>query len=62
VHLRRIAEQSQAPQRLDRKTLEKLPPGHLAMRCLLPSCCGRWHFSREMESAFLAEEVTNAPG
>ena len=61
VHLKRVAGQRQAPQRLDRKTLDKLPPGHLAMRCLLPSCCGRWHVSPEMESVFLAEEVKSSP-
>ena len=62
VHLKRVSEQNSAPQRLDRKALEKLPAGHLAMRCLLPSCCGRWHVSKEMENAFLAEEVRRDPG
>ncbi len=46
VHRRRIAEQSEAPRRIERKTLDTLPPGHLAVRCLLPSCCGRWHAPR----------------
>jgi len=53
VHRQRIAEQGEAPRRIERKTLETMPPGHLPIRCLLPSCCGRWHMPR----GFAAEEV-----
>jgi N-methylhydantoinase B len=54
VHRKRIAEQSEAPRRIERKTLDAMPPGHLSIRCLLPSCCGRWHAPRGFE----AVEVT----
>ena len=53
VHRRRLAEQSEPPRKIDRKTLDSMPAGHLATRCLLPSCCGRWH----MPSGFEAVEV-----
>ena len=53
VHRRRVAEQSEPPRKIDRKTLDTMPAGHLAIRCLLPSCCGRWH----MPSVFEAVEV-----
>jgi N-methylhydantoinase B len=53
VHHRRVAEQSEPPRKIDRKTLDTMPAGHLAIRCLLPSCCGRWH----MPSGFEAVEV-----
>ena len=53
VHRRRVAEQSEPPRRIERKTLDTMPAGHLAIRCLLPSCCGRWH----MPSGFEAVEV-----
>ncbi|MFZ0422841.1 MAG: hydantoinase B/oxoprolinase family protein [Xanthobacteraceae bacterium] len=53
VHRRRVAEQSEPPRKIDRKTLDTMPAGHLAIRCLLPSCCGRWH----MPSGFEAVEV-----
>jgi N-methylhydantoinase B len=53
VHRRRIAEQGEAPRRIERKTLDSMTPGHLPIRCLLPSCCGRWHVPR----GFLADEV-----
>ncbi len=53
VHRRRLAEQSEPPRKIDRKTLDSMPAGHLAIRCLLPSCCGRWH----MPSGFEAVEV-----
>jgi N-methylhydantoinase B len=53
VHRRRVTEQSEPPRRIDRKTLDTMPAGHLAIRCLLPSCCGRWH----MPSGFEAVEV-----
>jgi hypothetical protein len=42
------------PQRIERKTLESLPAGHLAIRCLLPSCCGRWHMPRGFEAVEVA--------
>ncbi len=50
VHRRRVAEQSEAPRRIERKQLDTMPPGHLAIRCLLPSCCGRWHVPRGFEA------------
>jgi N-methylhydantoinase B len=50
VHRRRVTEQSEAPRRLERKQLDTMPPGHLHIRCLLPSCCGRWHIPREFEA------------
>ncbi len=53
VHRRRVAEQSEPPRRIERKTLDTMPAGHLAIRCLLPSCCGRWH----MPSGFEAVEI-----
>jgi N-methylhydantoinase B len=53
VHRRRVAAQSEPPRKIDRKTLDSMPAGHLAIRCLLPSCCGRWHIPRGFE----AEEV-----
>jgi N-methylhydantoinase B len=53
IHRRRVTEQSEPPRRIDRKTLDTMPAGHLAIRCLLPSCCGRWH----MPSGFEAVEV-----
>jgi N-methylhydantoinase B len=53
VHRRRVAAQSEPPRKIDRKTLDSMPAGHLAIRCLLPSCCGRWHIPR----GFAAEEV-----
>jgi N-methylhydantoinase B len=54
AHRRRVAEQSEAPRRIERKQLDTMPPGHLPIRCLLPSCCGRWHIPRGFE----AEEVS----
>ncbi len=53
VHRRRVAEQSEPQRKIDRKSLDTMPAGHLAIRCLLPSCCGRWH----MPSVFEAVEV-----
>ena len=50
VHARRMAEQSEPPRKIERKTLEGMPAGHLAIRCLLPSCCGRWHTPRGFEA------------
>jgi N-methylhydantoinase B len=50
THRNRISAQNDAPQRLERKQLESMPPGHLAIRCLLPSCCGRWHILRGFEA------------
>jgi N-methylhydantoinase B len=50
VHRRRMAEQNGPPRKIDRKTLEGMPAGHLAVRCLLPSCCGRWHMPRGFEA------------
>jgi N-methylhydantoinase B len=50
VHRKRVAEQSEAPRRIERKTLDTMPPGHLPIRCLLPSCCGRWHAPRGFEA------------
>ena len=50
VHRRRIAEQNQPPRKIARSELDELPPGHLAIRCLLPSCCGRWHAPRSFEA------------
>jgi N-methylhydantoinase B len=50
VHGRRVAAQSEPPRRIDRKTLDTMPPGHLSIRCLLPSCCGRWHAPRGFEA------------
>ncbi|MDB5570758.1 MAG: N-methylhydantoinase B/acetone carboxylase subunit alpha [Hyphomicrobiales bacterium] len=50
VHARRVADQGKAPIKIAQKELETLPPGHLAMRCLLPSCCGRWHAPRGFEA------------
>jgi N-methylhydantoinase B len=50
VHARRVAEQSEPPRKIDRKTLDGMPAGHLAIRCLLPSCCGRWHMPRGFEA------------
>jgi N-methylhydantoinase B len=53
VYRARVAEQNRPPRRIDRKTLDSMPAGHLTIRCLLPSCCGRWHMPR----GFTAEEV-----
>jgi hypothetical protein len=50
VHRRRIAEQSQPPRKIARRELNDMPSGHLAIRCLLPSCCGRWHAPRSFEA------------
>jgi N-methylhydantoinase B len=50
VHRKRVAEQSEAPRRIERKQLDTMPPGHLSIRCLLPSCCGRWHMPRGFEA------------
>ncbi len=50
VHRRRVAEQSEPPRRIERQTLDAMPAGHLAIRCLLPSCCGRWHAPRGFEA------------
>jgi N-methylhydantoinase B len=50
VHRSRVAEQSEPPRKIDRKTLDTMPEGHLAIRCLLPSCCGRWHMPRGFEA------------
>jgi N-methylhydantoinase B len=50
VHRKRITEQRDAPRRIERKTLDTMPPGHLPIRCLLPSCCGRWHVPRGFEA------------
>lgn len=50
VHRNRVAEQSEPPRKIDRKTLDTMPEGHLAIRCLLPSCCGRWHMPRGFEA------------
>ena len=53
VHRNRVSEQDNAPRRIERKMLNEMPPGHLPIRCLLPSCCGRWHAPR----GFAAEEI-----
>jgi N-methylhydantoinase B len=50
THRARMAEQNAAPRKIDRKTLDTMPAGHLAIRCLLPSCCGRWHAPRGFEA------------
>src|SRR5664280_2191438 len=50
VHRKRVMDQSEAPRRIERKQLNTMPPGHLAIRCLLPSCCGRWHIPRGFEA------------
>jgi N-methylhydantoinase B len=50
VHRKRVAEQGEAPRRLERKQLDTMPSGHLPIRCLLPSCCGRWHIPRGFEA------------
>jgi len=50
VHRERVSRQGEVPQRIERKVLEALPEGHLAIRCLLPSCCGRWHAPRGFEA------------
>jgi N-methylhydantoinase B len=50
VHRQRMAEQNTPPRKIDRKTLDTMPAGHLAIRCLLPSCCGRWHAPRGFEA------------
>jgi len=50
VHRKRVADQSRPPQRIERKQLETMAPGHPAVRCLLPSCCGRWHVPRGFEA------------
>ena len=43
VHRERVTKQGESPRRIERKELDTMPPGHLPVRCLLPSCCGRWH-------------------
>ena len=43
VHRERVAKQGESPRRIERKELDTMPAGHLPVRCLLPSCCGRWH-------------------
>ena len=53
IHRDRVSVQAEPPRRIERKQLESMPPGHLSVRCLLPSCCGRWHMPRD----FVAEEV-----
>jgi len=50
VHRERVSRQAEVPQRIERKVLETLPEGHLPIRCLLPSCCGRWHVPRGFEA------------
>jgi N-methylhydantoinase B len=50
VHRQRVLEQSESPRRIERKQLDEMPLGHLAIRCLLPSCCGRWHIPRGFEA------------
>jgi N-methylhydantoinase B len=54
IHRDRVSVRAEPPRRIERKQLESMPPGHLPIRCLLPSCCGRWHMPRD----FVAEEVT----
>jgi N-methylhydantoinase B len=49
-HRQRVAQQREAPRRIERKQLDTMPPGHLAVRCLLPSCCGLWHAPRGFEA------------
>jgi len=56
-HRRRIIAQTRPPRRIARNELGELRAGHLAIRCLLPSCCGRWHAPRGAESEFIAEEL-----
>jgi len=51
VHRERVSRQGEVPQRIARRTLDTLPEGHLPIRCLLPSCCGRWHVPRGFEAA-----------
>jgi N-methylhydantoinase B len=53
IHRDRVSMQGEPPRRIERKQLDAMPPGHLPVRCLLPSCCGRWHAPR----GFLADEV-----
>jgi N-methylhydantoinase B len=55
VHRKRVAEQREVPRRIERRQLETMPPGHLPIRCLLPSCCGRWH----APGAFEATEISS---
>jgi N-methylhydantoinase B len=50
VHRDRVSAQSEPPRRIERKQLESMTPGHLPIRCLLPSCCGRWHVLRGFEA------------
>ncbi|WP_205995569.1 hydantoinase B/oxoprolinase family protein [Pseudolabrys sp. FHR47] len=50
VHRQRVLDQAEAPRRIEQKQLDTMPPGHLAVRCLLPSCCGRWHVPRGFEA------------
>jgi N-methylhydantoinase B len=54
-HRRRVAQQNEPPRKIDRKTLDNMPAGHLAIRCLLPSCCGRWHVPRGFEAVAVEE-------
>ncbi len=57
THLQRVVEPRQPPRRIERKQLAEMRPGHLAIACLLPSCCGRFHIPRGQESQFFAEET-----
>jgi N-methylhydantoinase B len=54
AHRDRVAQQGDAPRRIERKQLDTMPPGHLPIRCLLPSCCGRWHAPRGFEAVDVA--------
>lgn len=54
VHRNRITERHEPPRRIERKQLDQMAPGHLAIRCLLPSCCGRWHMPRGFEAVEIA--------
>jgi N-methylhydantoinase B len=54
VHRNRIIERHEPPRRIERSQLDQMTPGHLAIRCLLPSCCGRWHMPRGFEAVEIA--------
>ena len=54
VHRNRIAERHEPPRRIERSQLDQMTSGHLAIRCLLPSCCGRWHMPRGFEAVAIA--------
>jgi len=55
VHRKRVAEQGEPPRKIERKVLDTMPAGHLPIRCLLPSCCGRFHVPPSFEAVEIAE-------